>query len=345
MTVSNAYNRPDQLSAELRTRVLEAAARLGYAGPDPIARGLRSGRTGAVGVLYDSWPSFVFQDPSAVAFLEGLSGAIERAVLGLLLIPGPWPDRGEARPIDTALVDGFVTYSVADTDPQVTEALSRRPVVIVDQPRLDGVPFVGIDDQASAAAAAHHLIALGHRRIAVISFALAHDGTAGPATLERQGAATYAVTRARLSGYRTALREAGIAWERIRVFECPGSAARLGRVAARQLIASDPDVTAVLAMSDALAIGAVQAARDHGLKVPDDLSIVGFDDAPSASASTPPLTTIRQPNRDKGRRAGTLLRELLDGRPTATTNLLSAELIVRASTGPPRANHRSPNPR
>jgi hypothetical protein len=83
MTVSNAYNRPDQLSHELRERILEKARELGYAGPDPLARGLRHGRAGALGVLYDTWPSYVFEDPSAVAFLQGLSGATGRAFIGL----------------------------------------------------------------------------------------------------------------------------------------------------------------------------------------------------------------------------------------------------------------------
>ncbi len=337
MTVSNAYNRPDQLSPALRARVLEVAERRGYPGPDPLARGLRRGAAGAVGVLYDTWPSFVFGDATAVEFLEGLSGAIERAFLGLLLVPGPWPDRGEARPLETALVDGFVVYSVADTDPQIREARARRPVVIVDQPRLDGVPFVGIDDHAAAAAAARHLIALGHRRIAVITFALAHDGVAGPVSSARRAAASYAVTRARLAGYQAALEAAGIPWDRVQAFECAGSAPRLGAHAAHHILSTEPGITALLATSDALALGAVAAARERGLQVPRDLSVVGFDDSRPSRVSRPALTTIGQPSRDKGRRAGEILRGLLDGGPPAAVELLPAELIIRASSGPPPA--------
>jgi DNA-binding LacI/PurR family transcriptional regulator len=340
MTVSNAYNRPDQLSAGLRERILETARELGYAGPDPVARGLRRGRTGALGVIYDTPPSFVFQDANAVAFLEGLSGVLERAFMGLLLVPGAWPDHGRARPLDIALVDGFVVYSVAATDPQVPIAVARRPTVIVDQPRLKGTTFVGIDDVAAAAAAARHLLGLGHRRIAVITFALARDASEGIATPARQRAGTYEVTMARLSGYRAALSGADIDWSEIPVYECPGSSPRLGHRAANHLLAMRPAPTALLATSDALALGSLHAAQELGLQVPADLSIIGFDDSPHASAADPPLTSIRQPHAAKGRHAGQLLLELVDDTAPASTELLPTDLIVRASTARARRSQR-----
>src|SRR3990170_4679453 len=159
-TVSNAYNRPDQLSPELRERVLETARRLGYSGPDAMARGLRRRRAGAVGVLYEDRLSYAFADPAAVLFLQGVSVATEEAGLGLLLLSG-------------AVVDGFVVYSMSDEDPLVSAALERRlPVVLVDQPRTGGLPFVGIDDEGAARTAAEHPVGLGHRHFGVVSFAL-----------------------------------------------------------------------------------------------------------------------------------------------------------------------------
>jgi len=116
----------------------------------------------------------------------------------------------------------------------------------------------------------------------------------------------------------------------------PQSEPRLGRYAATHLLTVHPELTALLATSDALALGAIQAARDHGLSVPEQLSIVGFDDGLDARTSVPPLTTIRQPRRDKGRLAGKLIRDLVDERAAGEANLLPAELIVRGSTGPPR---------
>src|SRR5919112_2801827 len=107
-TVSNAYNRPDQLSEEVRERVMEAARRLGYAGPDPTARGLRRGRAGAIGVLYADRLSYAFADPAAVLFFEGVSRAAEEAGLGLLLVPGSISGRHDPEAVKGAAVDGFV---------------------------------------------------------------------------------------------------------------------------------------------------------------------------------------------------------------------------------------------
>jgi DNA-binding LacI/PurR family transcriptional regulator len=330
MSVSNAYNRPDQLSVALRERILAKAQELGYPGPDPLARGLRHGRAGALGVLYDTWPSYVFQSPGAVRFLQGLSDTTGRAFMGLLLLPTPSP--GEGNPLDAALADGFVVYSVSDTDPQVPVARARRPVVIVDQPRLKDVAFVGIDDQRAAAAAARHLLDLGHRHIAILSFALARDGVEGPAGLERQHSATYAVTRARLSGYRTALAAGGLAWEEVEVYECHFLPA--ADRAVRHLLGRRPRPTALLATSDGLALAALRTAAHDGLRVPDHLSVVGFDDTPGAQTATPSLTTVRQPHIEKGKRAGELLLGALRGEATPPPQSLPTELIVRDSTGP-----------
>lgn len=338
MTVSNAYNRPDQLSAGLRERILAKARELGYPGPDPLARGLRRGRAGALGVLYDTWPSYMFQSPGAVGFLQGLSETTGRAFMGVLLLPTPLP--GQGNPLDAALADGFVVYSVSDTDPHVPVARARRPVVIVDQPRLEGTAFVGIDDERAAAVAAEHLLGLGHRHIAVLSFALARDGVEGPADLERQESATYAVTRARLSGYRTALIAAGLAWEEVVVYEC--QFLRRADRAVRHLLGRRPRPTGLLATSDALALAALRTAAQDGLGVPDHLSVVGFDDTPKAQTATPSLTTVRQPHVQKGKRAGELLLGALRGRSTPPPQFLPTELIIRDSTGPaPRArSHR-----
>jgi DNA-binding LacI/PurR family transcriptional regulator len=169
----------------------------------------------------------------------------------------------------------------------------------------------------------------------VISFALKHDGTEGPADQARQQGSTYGVTRARLAGYRRALTDAGLSWEQTPVYECPGSTPQLGHRAARHLLARTPRPTALLATSDALAIGALSAARELGLHTPAELSIAGFDDTAEAQTSDPPLTTVRQPHRAKGRRAGELILRLLDDDTPPPPTRLPAQLIIRASTAPP----------
>src|ERR671911_1862497 len=157
MTVSNAYNHPERLSEALRDRIFETAERLGYQGPDPVGRSLRRQRTDVVGVLYSNPLSYAFDDPAAVSFLGGLSSVTEGADLGLLLVPAAGGVSGERDPraAAQAAVDGFVIYSMSDKEPLLAAALDRQlPAVVVDQPFKEGVPFVGVDDQAAARTAA-----------------------------------------------------------------------------------------------------------------------------------------------------------------------------------------------
>src|SRR3954452_982278 len=300
MTVSNAFNRPNQLSPDLRERIIGRARELGYAGPDPRARGLRQGRSGVIGVVSDTPLSYAFEDAAAAAVLGGLCQAVEAEGVGLLLVPP-----GGAGP-----VDGLVVYSVADTEPrlQLTQA---APTVIIDQPAGTSFPTVGIDDEAAAREAAKHLHALGHRRVAVVSFGLHNDGETGFADRERRQTTPYAVTRARLNGYEAIFGD-------LPVYQAAGSRREAGAAAAHEL----GDVTAVLAMSDALALGVLEARPE--------LSVVGFDDIPEAARAG--LTTIRQDHRAKGREAARIvLAGATEGVP------LPYELIARRSARAPSA--------
>ncbi|SFT51420.1 transcriptional regulator, LacI family [Geodermatophilus amargosae] len=342
-TVSNAFSRPDQLSAALRERILATARRLGYPGPNPLAAGLRRGRVGAIGVAYDNGLSYAFDDPVAVALLAGVASAAEPAGSGLLLVPGSSDPARRLAAVSDAVVDGLVVSSVGDDDPLLAAAIVRGlPLVVVDQPRPDrlaalgapGTPWVGVDDRAAAAAVAGHLLDLGHRRLAVVSFGMHRDPiTPGLVDERAQAAATYAVTRDRLAGYRDAARRAGLDWAGVPVFHGGDSTPEVGEVGADAVLATDPRPTALLCLSDRLAEGALQAAARLGLRVPGDLSVAGFDDA--ATAPGLGLTTVRQPTREKGRAAGQALLDLLAARPAPAPRSLPAELVVRTSTGPP----------
>ena len=334
-TVSNAYNRPDQLSAELRERVFEVARGLGYAGPDPRGRSLRQRRSNVVGVLFRDRLSYAFADPAAVMFLEGVSEAVEEAGLGLLLLPGGSLGSRDTEAIRGAAVDGVVIHSMAADDPLVGAAIERRlPAVIVDQPPIGEVPSVGIDDEGAAREAAEHLLALGHRDLGVVSFRLALEARSGMVEPDRREAATLRPSSSRLRGIAGATVAAGIPWEDVPVYECAESMPDEGRAAARVLLSREPRPTAILALSDRLAFGIIEAATEMGLSVPRDLSVVGFDDVPEAAHSMPPLTTLRQPHVEKGLQAGrklvAQLREEED--PGARSLLLPTHLVVRDST-------------
>jgi DNA-binding LacI/PurR family transcriptional regulator len=332
-TVSNAYNRPNQLNPELRRKVLETAAALGYAGPDPAARRLRSGRSEAIGLLFCDTLSRAFADPAAMLFLQGLAGQTEPAGLPLLLLASPQPDGADVvRAVREAVVDSFVVYSLPENHPQVNAALERRvPVVVVDEPRLPGMSFIGVDDRGGSRSAAEHLVELGHRRFGIISMRVIDDDhPGGRLQPDRLAAATYSVTRERLAGYREALEAAGIDWSAIPIEERPGNSRETGATAARALLAEEPRPTAILANTDLLAFGALGAARELGIDVPGELSVVGFDDVPGAAYSVPPLTTVRQPLEEKGVVAGRVVLE----RPEPRELLLPTELVVRESSGP-----------
>jgi len=337
-TVSNAYNRPDQLSPALRERVFEAARRLGYAGPDPVARGLRRGRAGAIGVLYADRLSYAFVDPAAVLFLRGISEAAEEAGLGLLLVSrASRSGSGDVEAVGNAAVDGFVVYSMPDGDPLVDAVLERRlPAVLVDQVSRGDAPLVGIDDEGAARSAAEHLLGLGHRRLGVVSLELTGEPRGGFVDAQRRRTATFLAARNRLAGYAAAFGAVGLVPSQVPVYECAVNTVEEGRAAGEALLALRGRPTAILAMSDMLALGAMEAARDAGLSVPDDLSVVGFDDVPEAARANPPLTTVHQPHERKGLAAGRLLVARLRGEEPEL-EALQTRLVVRGSAAPPGA--------
>jgi DNA-binding LacI/PurR family transcriptional regulator len=337
-TVSNAYNRPDQLSPALRDRVLRTAAELGYGGPDPAARGLRRGRVGAVAYLLNDPLQYTFSDPAARAFVDGLAEVLEPSGTGLLILPGsegggPAPVR-----IREAVVDGIVSASPFDDDPAIDAARARGlPLVLVDHRGRPGDVAVRVDDRRGAEVAARHLLELGHRRCAVVTFELHVDRRSGLADADRMAGTVVPVAVDRLTGYRRALAGGGVDWDDVPVWECAFNARQQAREATATLLDRRPRPTAILALSDELAIGAMQAVHDRGLDVPGDVSVVGFDDTEEAEAATPPLTTVHQPLRRKGELAGRLLLDLQAGKPVSRPRPLPTRLVVRSSTARPRS--------
>jgi DNA-binding LacI/PurR family transcriptional regulator len=329
-SASQAFGRPELVSKEVRERVLAAAEELGYAGPDPAARRLRTGRAGALGLIFSERLGHAFTDPAAPVFLRGVAWGMEEARTSLLIIPTSPSREAAARAVREAAVDGFIVYSAPRNDPRVNAAVARRlPVVTVDQPRGAETPFVGIDDRAAARSAAEHVRELGHERVAVLSFVTAADP---------DGTLVFDVTEERLAGYRSGL---GPAWDESRLRRCRPNAPEPARAAALELLGAPDRPTAILAMTDALALGVLQAAAELAIAVPETLSVVGFDDSPAAVLANPPLTTVAQPHEEKGRLAAEwLIKDIARGRGPGRRRrqaLLPTELIVRDSTAPPSA--------
>src|SRR5829696_520110 len=262
-TVSNAYNRPHKLSPALRQRILGAARDLGYPGPDPAARSLRRGRAGSIGLLFGETLAYVFQDPAAVEFLRGLAEGTARhnTVLQLIAALDAEEQEGAASLLANAIVDGLVVWTLPERHPLLRLARERNiPLVIHGSPRLAGVPFVGIDDRAAGKAAAEHLLQLGHRSLAVISQPFGPSRRARHRDPAKIGRPSYRVTRERLAGYQAAANAAAPQAAAPAIYEVAVNSRDEGRRAALALLRATPRPTAVLAMSDELAVGALAAA-------------------------------------------------------------------------------------
>jgi len=332
-TVSNAYSRPDQLSPELRNRILEAAERLGYPGPNPSARSLRSGKTGTLGVVLTSDLSMAFSDPYAVAYLRGLAQAAEERETSLLLITIPDDEDAAIRTVRSAAVDGFCVYCVAHWHPALDVIRSRGlPVVVNELPATGSdAMFVGIDERAAAQKVGEHIANLGHQRVAIIADMVRYHTPAGVVTDITPEELRYYVTGERVRGFRDALEKAGLPWARITLINAADNSRAAGAEAAAFALDRRDRATAILTGSDVLALGVLDALAVRGQQPGRDVSVTGFDDIPEAA--TAGLTTIHQESVDRGRIAGELLLDPPDD-PARRRRVLPTSLVVRATTGP-----------
>ena len=336
-TISNAYNRPDQLSKSLRSQILEMAQQMGYSGPHPVARGLRQQRLGVIGVLFGARLSYAFRDPAAVMFLQGISEATEKEGLGLSIVPAPLGELHDHLGVRNAAVDGFITYGLTQ-GPLIQSVLERRlPLVLVDHARSnysqgDQALHVNIDDEAGAQLAARHLIELGHRRIGILSLERSDPPRNGWVT-DSSGSVPdiCEATRARLAGYTSELEAAGLVWSQdFFVFECRSNTHGQGRLGLREMLAQPNRPTAILAMSDVLALGVLEEARSLGLTIPEDISVIGFDDVPEAARAG--LSSVNQPHLEKGQIAAELLLARLRGEAVISPARLETKLVLRSSS-------------
>ena len=305
------------ISPATRQRVLDAAARLGYQ-PHASARGLAGGLSHTIGLVVRQSPEQVMEDALLAETLRGLSAAARAARYRVLVEPlgardGTYGDLIRSRGTDGLVVSG----------PRVDDAelgtLVREGAPVVVQGSLPGVaiPSVDVDNVAAARAATEHLIELGHRVIGCITNAPFH----------------YSAARERRDGYRNAIQGAGLAVDDGLIVEANFDAAS-GRRAMSRLL-GHRGLTAVFVASDVVAFGAMAAMREAGLRIPDDISVVGFDDIPLAAYFDPPLTTVHLPAHDLGRAAGVALLDRINGHPIEPRTVLPTRLVVRASTAPP----------
>ncbi|MFN8620146.1 MAG: LacI family DNA-binding transcriptional regulator [Chloroflexota bacterium] len=318
-TVSRVINGHPHVTSDVQSRVEVAMAELGYV-TNPTARALAGGRTQVIGLLTQE-----VQNAFSYAVISGVDEAVSAIGYDFLLCTTHARREKEAEYVARltgGMVDGLLIILPRGLPDYVGRLRAASfPFVLIDyDAEAPGCSVVNATNRQGARAAIRHLVELGHRRIGFIT-----------------GRPNVGATTERLAGYRDALAEAGIAAREADIVTGDFLEPR-GHDAALELLARTDPPTALFASSDSAAFGALRAARELGLRVPDDLSIVGFDDVPEAAMLTPPLTTVRQPLREMGRAAVRQLKlHLDDPSQPATRVVLETELMLRGSTAPPRA--------
>jgi LacI family transcriptional regulator len=318
-TVSRVINNRAGVAPETRDAVLEQL-RAHHFTTNRGARGLSLGRTGFVGFTMP----FIRADYFASILAGAVEAAYERDMRVALCATHSEHDREVSllEQLMDGATDGAIILLPEETSDELDRLRARRYPFVVADPRLSlppGIPAVSAAHRAGAKAATDHLLELGHRRIAHVS-----------------GPRGWVATEERIEGFNAALAAAGVLPSPELVlegdFESPS-----GYAAGRALLDLRAPPTAVFASNDNMAFGALQAARERGLSVPDDLSVVGFDDADLATIVSPALTTVRQPLAELGRTSVSLLMRLIEGRRFEGLRVeLAGRLVVRESTGPPR---------
>jgi DNA-binding LacI/PurR family transcriptional regulator len=329
--VSYAYSNSPKISPQVRERIYATAADLGYTGPNIVGASLRSGRVGAVGVMVMDSLVFALDDPSTTMLMKGIVEVGELADVALTLLPVDRP--GVKSPGQTpalrGLVDGVVLHNISENHPILPALIERElPAVVIDSPRRAGLPFVGINDRKAGLSQMAHILELGHRRIAVIVDRFHPNSPRQIVSIDRVKQASERVVRDRVLGYLDACRETGLPLEDLVLVEAGGIDADSARRATRDLLDSR-SVTAIVGTSDVIAAAAVEVLRECGLAVPQDVSVIGFDDAPVAEIVG--LSTIRQPLVEKGRTAARILLDRMSG-GTRSRSIMPTELVLRDTT-------------
>lgn len=310
-TVSRILNGTAVVSDDKKLAVDEAIARMGFV-PNPVARGLAGGRTLSIGVVTQSIDS-----PFYGGALRGIEDELSRAGYSPLFVSGQWNAAHEARCIETLRarrVDGIIVLTGRLSDTALAAHAQSLPVVVTGRSlNLPGLYALNFDNFEGGRLATHHLLSLGHRRIAFIAGDTRHPDA-----------------KERLRGYRAALEAAGQVYAPQLVV--PGQYTEdSGRMAVERLLDSREPFSAIFAANDQMAFGATLALHRRRMRVPDDVSLVGFDDLASAEYSIPPLSTVHHPIYELGQLAASAMLQLLAGvRPTV--ELPSPRFIARESS-------------
>jgi LacI family transcriptional regulator len=313
-TVSRVLNNRPDVNRETRERILALIAERDYQ-PNAFATAISSQKSRNVGLIIPHEADYIFMNPFFVEVLRGISTAIDAHRYSLLVSLAHAQDYLAA--FKQKKVDGFIILSPGELHHGIIDALTRAGAPFVSTSRLEqeeGLPYVDVDNVAGGRLAVEHLLDLGHRRIAYV------------------GKPSLTSSRDRLAGYKEALGARGIEVDAELIVIAEGSSERHGYDAVQRLLRPGATPTGMFFANDLLAIGALKALGERQVRVPRQVSLVGFDDVPMAEFVSPPLTTVRQPAFDKGARAAELLLQCLGDGKQPQSHVLDLALVVRRST-------------
>ncbi|MFF2277974.1 LacI family DNA-binding transcriptional regulator [Agromyces sp. NPDC058126] len=330
-TASLAFSGAGPVSDATKQRVIDAAAELGYGGPDPRARSLRRGRSGIVGVVLEERVRAAFLDPVKIQMLDGITEGIAPLGAGLLLLTDTGEPGDNAVSIESAPVDAVVLIGCSPRLAESVEALRRRgiPAVAIEGATGDGIPEISIDNRQATRRGAEYLRQLGHSQVAIVSLPFDAARTRGALTPELELAGTAATTRERLAGAREVFPDAPV--------QVAGTSSIEEGLEAGRAVLADPATrpTAIIAQSDLLAAGVILAAEEYGIAVPAELSVLGFDGI-RVDGLQHDLTTLAQPSVAKGRAAGEAVVRLLAGEAPESVCFTSTLHVGDTTAAPAR---------
>ncbi|MGK0271587.1 MAG: DNA-binding LacI/PurR family transcriptional regulator [Cocleimonas sp.] len=301
-TVSNAFNRPDQLSKKRREEILASCKKMGYSGPNKAAQSLRSGKFNIVALVLPDSVEYMITDPVASDFVKGVSSVLEKSKVNLLLFSGISDNINSV----ADFVDGFICYG-SPRNPELIEQLrtTTKKVVTADFD-IDRKASVGVDNEQAAYEIAKLAINSQDDDVAILGLRLLDSNLTCRVYDLPNSASQFSIAHQRLSGYNKAIKELNVNLRADRVWNIPENKHPFALIAAREALTSIPRPNVLLCMSDLIALAAIKEINAMGLKIPEDIRVVGFDGIDEALRSTPSITTVHQNNVKKGMKAAEL---------------------------------------
>lgn len=320
-TVSFAFNDPSKISKKMYNRIMEISHKHGYF-PNPVARTLNTNRIGTIGLLLPQDIEQAFKNPYYSELLQGLGAVCVKEGFSVTIVA---PNKGDLNnSVKKAAVDGYVAVGLEEHMTTFDFLIHRQiPFVCIDVFKNKGIPYIISDDELALAELMKNIVSLGHNKITVLAL--------NPATQFNEKEMTF-LNNVRLAGINKIINKQQNHVISLETINCDCSVED-GKKAAKKILNQKQTSTVIICLSDILALGVYQYCHENKIKIPDDISICGFDDIPAAAIVSPGLTTISQQIYQKGQKAGELIFALLNKQKVTFKNSLPAQLVIRGSLG------------